>query len=159
MRPAALISALAVLAAGPAAADDYFADAQKEEVAYRIDRSRTNRQRWILGGLAGGTLLFGGLGLYFHLESRDLSDQVSAQGGEHTGRIYTPQVDATREDALSARTLAIAGYSAGGAALLATIVYFIVTDPGEEYVTLTPGAAPVVVPISGGAVLGAQVRF
>jgi hypothetical protein len=165
-----LLAALAVAAAPSVAhAQDYFGgDAPPEEITYRTDKPRTRNQRILLAGLFGGAALFGGAGLAFNLDSRSKSNQVSAVG-DHTGRVYTDDVDDTRRGALRSRTLAIVGYSAGGACLIAGVIAFFVTEPSTEVVTVgkdknkpptpTPTVPMSVTPLPGGGMVGAAWSF
>ncbi|HTM21975.1 MAG TPA: hypothetical protein VL172_15745 [Kofleriaceae bacterium] len=165
-----LLLALATAAPSVALADppDYFGgDAPPEDITFRNDKPRTTRQRILLAGLFGGAVVMGGVGLGFHLDSRSKSDQVSAVG-DHTGRVYTAEVDDTRRAALRSRTLAIVGYSAGGALLLAGIITYFVTQPGSDVVTVgkpknaTPPPPPVpvtIAPLPGGALAQAAWSF
>lgn len=108
-------------------------------------------------GLAGVGLLAGGLGVYFHLDGKDASDEVSA--GVYTGKAWTDkQVDLVHK-AEDDRTRAIVAYSIGGAALIGAIVYYIVTDPPSETTVIQPHAQPAVMPTQGGALLGGTWSF
>jgi hypothetical protein len=110
-----------------------------------------------VASLAGVGLLAGGLGVYFHLDGRDASDQVSA--GIYTGKAWSQKqvdlVDKAHDD----RTRAIVGYSIGGAALIGAIVYYIMTDPPSETTVIQPHSAPAVMPTQGGALLGGTWSF
>jgi hypothetical protein len=162
MRAKVLLLALAgVLAAtGVARADDYFGG-DDGRVVYRIDKDRSKNERLAIAGLAGGAVLFGGIGLLFHLDSRSASNEVSAVGS-HTGRTYTPAVDDTRSGALQSRNLAIVGYSIGGALLVSSVVALLLTEPGAELVTVgtEPQPSPVsITPLPGGAAIGGTWSF
>ena len=170
MRELALLAGIAVLLGGARArADtDYFgqdAPPGDEQIAFRVERSRTTKQRVLIASLLGGAAVAGGIGLYYHLDSRDKSGEVEAVG-EHSGRIYTPAVDAVRRGALDSRDRAIVGYAAGGLLLAGAVVALYVTDPGSETVTLSDDRTPPdpVVPVSilalpGGAGVAAGWRF
>ncbi|HEY4179938.1 MAG TPA: hypothetical protein VGM90_24015 [Kofleriaceae bacterium] len=107
--------------------------------------------------LAGVGLLAGGLGVYFHLDGKSASDDVSA--GVYTGKAWTPTQIALVDKAHDDRTRAIVGYSIGGAALIGAIVYWIVTDPPSETTIIQPHSAPAVMPTQGGALLGGTWSF
>jgi hypothetical protein len=151
----------------PACADtDYFGeDAPTQDISFRTDIPRTRTQRIVIASLFGGAAVFGGLGLAFHLDSRSKSDEVSALG-EHTGRIWDAAHEDTRASAETSRTLAIVGYSLGGALVIAGAVALYVTEPGTTIVTVgTERAAPAptvpvsLVPVRGGAVVGGAWSF
>ncbi|CAN5917541.1 hypothetical protein BH11MYX2_BH11MYX2_34100 [soil metagenome] len=108
--------------------------------------------------LAGVGLLAGGLGVYFNLDGRSASDDVSS--GVYTGMAWTPKQAALVDKAHDDRTRAIVGYSIGGAALIGAIVYYIITDPPSETTVIQPHtAAPAVMPTQGGALLGGTWSF
>lgn len=169
MRLPALIVGLAVVASAlPAHADgDYFNDASEgKEITFQLDRPRTSGQRLLIGGLLAGAALSAGVGLYFHLDSRDKTGDVEAVD-QHTGRIYTEEVAATRSGAFSSRRWAIAGYAVGGLFIAGTVVALAITDPGKERITVgKDGAEPPapVMPVSilmvpGGALVGGAWSF
>jgi hypothetical protein len=166
---ALLASAVAVAGSvRTASAQDYFGDdAPDDKIQFRTDIPRTTEQRIVIASLFGGAALFGGLGLLFHLDSRSKSDEVSA-AGEHTGLIYDPSLEDTRKGALRSRTLAIVGYSLGGALVIAGAVALYLTEPGTRVVTVgeekdePKPANPVpvsIVPIEGGAMVGGSWSF
>lgn len=149
------------LATSGAHADDYFGGEENGRVVYRIDGSRTKRQRVIIGALAGGAVAFGGIGLLFHLDSRSASNEVSAVG-DHTGRTYTQALDDERSRAVRSRKLAIAGYAVGGALVIGTAIALVLTEPDAELIRVDdqPQPSPVsVAPLPGGAVVGGTWSF
>lgn len=133
-----LVAAALVTAALPATAqaEDYFGGDGPPPMTFRTEKSRTRNQRLLLAGLFGGAVVTGGAGVLFHLDSRSKSDQISALPPDHTGRIYTDEVDDTRRGALRSRTLAAVGYGAGAAFLIAGVVAWYLTEPGTEVVTV-----------------------
>jgi len=151
---------------GPAlAGGDYFGeDAPEDQITFRKYKERTNKQRLFVGALLGGAVLFGGVGVYFNLDARSKSDEVSVVGS-HTGQIYTQELEDTRSGALSSRNFAIASYSVGGLFLIGAAVAFYMTDPGSEVLTVgnekppEPAVPVTVAPIPGGAVVGGTWRF
>ena len=167
----AAVLMLGVSVAAPSAladSNDYFGkDAPDEHVSFHIEKSRTKKQKIRLAILGAGAVLFGGAGLLFHLDSRSASNEVGAVG-THTGRVYTSELDDTRDRAYSSRTFAIVGYSIGGAFAVATIVVAILTQPGTERYTVgqeEEGAVPPVTsgvsvsPTNGGAYVGGTWSF
>lgn len=144
---------------------DYFGNKQvSQKVSFRQAKPRTHKQHMILAGLFGGALAFGGVGLYFHLDSRDATDKLQIATLEPT-LTYDRTVDSTRDRAFRSRTVAIVGYSIAGAFLAATVVALAMTQPGDEIVTVDDAAEPkTVVPVSiaptrGGAMVGKAWSF
>jgi hypothetical protein len=155
-----LLAILAMLV-GPFGGTRAAADEDEMAMSFEVDRERTKRDKILIASLGGGALLVGGIGLLFHLDSRDLSDAISASG-RHTGLTYTHDTDDTRRAALRSRAFTIASYGLGGGLLVATLVAYILTDPGTETITLDgEGARPPVAiePIVGGAVGTASWTF
>jgi hypothetical protein len=150
VRKAALALAVAVVASAVAPA----ARAESAALTFELDRERTFRQKMLIASFGAGALVVGGVGVLFHLDSRDKADAVSASGN-HTGRIYDGDVDDTRRAALRSRALTIASYGLAGGLLVTTLVLYVVTDPGTETITLDEAQArlPITIaPVTGGAV-------
>lgn len=121
---------------------------------------RTTENKLLVGGLVAGAAVVTGLGLYFHLDGKSASDEVSSDvfGGEE----WTADDAALFDQAESSRTKAIVAYSVGGALLIGAIVALIVTEPPSETTVLRPRAVravPTVAPAAGGAVLGGMWSF
>jgi hypothetical protein len=163
---AALVCTAAI--ARPTAAQDYFT-AKPEELHFRIERERTRTQRIVVVSLLGGAAVFAGIGALFSLDYRDKADSIEATGS-HTGRIYTAEIDAKRDDALMARDLSIASFGLGGGLLVAAAVYYVITDPGTQAVRYGPNGeivpvssvsrdATEIVPVAGGVVVGRRWSF
>jgi hypothetical protein len=125
----------------------YFAAPKGKDIVVtsRPDRSRKN----VLGlaTAAGASLVAGGVGLYFHVDSRDASRAISAPA--YTGAAWTDETQATYDRAHRSALLAGVFYGIGGAALLATAIAYIATEPAQEttiihpHVSLAPGGATV----------------
>lgn len=157
MRRALAILALASLL-GPAVARAQDA----APMTFEVDKERTTRDKLMIGAFGAGALVFGGIGLLFHLDSKDKSDAVSASG-RHTGLTYTAELDQTRKDALRSRNLTIASYGIGAGLLVTTFVVYLITDPGTETITLDDGRAALppisIEPVAGGAIATGGWRF
>ncbi|RMH41686.1 MAG: hypothetical protein D6689_10355 [Deltaproteobacteria bacterium] len=155
--------------AGPAGGGDrtsldYFSEQGQKPLTYWVEPPRTRGQKIVLASLAGATLAAGGLGLYFHLESKRASDEVSRFSGDHSGLVYTDEVDRRRRDALDNRTRAIAMYATGGVLLVGTVAYFIWTSPDPVERSYADDAEEAGrqtwwTPVPGGAVAGASWTF
>lgn len=131
---------------------------RKIEIVHRPERSLGNRL--LLAGIAGGGALAGGLGVYFHLESRDAANAVGADS--FTSTAWGPDDQANVDRAADNRSKAMVAYGIGGGLLLAAVVTLIVTEPAAETVVITPrtpSVTPTVSPAEGGAVLGGRWSF
>jgi hypothetical protein len=158
--------ALALALPGVSAADTDFFTAKPQGQAIKVTeaRSRTSGQRLLIGGLIGGAVLCAGAGLYFHLDSRSASNEVSRV--DQSNEVWTRDRQDTYDRAHRSRTGAIVGYAGGGAILIAAAVVLIVTDPGTE--VKDTGIAKVaggklqglaLSPLEGGALMEAAWRF
>lgn len=160
--PRLVAIALAVgcaLASAPARAQDYFAGAG-EPISFEVDRPRSRSDKILIASLFGGSVLFAGVGLLFHLDSRDKSDAVSTSAGKHTGKVYTVDLDDTRRGALRSRNVTIASYAVSGGFLVGTFIAYLITDPGRERITVGEEPARLSVqPTAGGALVGTWWRF
>ena len=157
--------------AGPARAQesDYFRQGGTGELTFKVDRERNTRQRVLIASLFGSSVLFAGVGLLFHIDSKNKSDEVSTDAGRHSGRIYTAELDDTRSAAIRSRNLAVASYAVGGGFLIGTFIAYLLTDPGQETLEVgtevvgrrSDGARPrvLVEPTEGGALVGGAWRF
>jgi hypothetical protein len=121
------------------------------------DRSTNNKLA--LASIAGGGLLLGAVGLYFHLDSRDAADQVGSL--VETSHTWSAADQAVYDRAGSSGTKAKAFYALGSLAVLTAIVGYIITEPPTETTVIRPHRAPkpVVAPEPGGAVLGGVWSF
>jgi len=128
-------------------------------VKYHPDRSRENITMVALLGGAG--LLFGGVGLYFHFDSRSASDEVKSQ--RYTGQTWTQEREDTFDRAHRSAAIAGVAYGIGGALLIATAVAYIVTEPPLETLVIHPHTSPkpvtIVAPIPGGAFVSRGWEF
>jgi hypothetical protein len=126
------------------------------EIVVDIPGVRSTQTRLMLGGLAAATLIVGGIGLYFHVESRDAANEVSRQ--IFAGETWTQARQDRVEDAERSKTRAIIGSTAGGLLLAGTITALILTEPKSERAVIRPRHAGVV-PVPGGAIAGAGWSF
>ena len=148
----------------PASGDDYF-QADPDPVTFRLELERTRTQNIALLSLFGGSVVFAGAALAFHLDSRSKADDVSATGS-HTGHVYTTELDDRRRAAIRSRNLAIGGYAIASGLAVAGIVLVFVTDPGTQGYRYGPngemipvGPHNLVVPVAGGALIGRAWEF
>lgn len=166
VRPTAALALLflALAWAGPARAQQqpgYFQQGGTDSLVFKVDRERNTRQRVLIASLFGASILFGGVGVLFHIDSRNKSDEVSTDAGRHSGRIYTEELEDTRQAAIRSRNLTIASYSVGAGFLVGTFIAYLLTDPGQETVRVGTEAASrvMVAPTRGGALVGGAWSF
>jgi hypothetical protein len=133
----------------PRAAD---ARPRGRDITIEIPGERPMNNKLLVGGLAGGGLLVGALGLYFHLDSRTASDDVSSQ--KLTGRAWTTTAQALADRADRSATRAGVAYGIGGALVVAAIVTWIATEPASTTEVIHTGPAPAFIPTKEGAALG-----
>jgi hypothetical protein len=161
----AAVGAVLVLLAGGARvqAQEYFRKGGNDSLDFTVDRERNSRQKVLIASLFGGSILLGGVGLLFHIDSRNKSDDVSTDAGRHTGRIYTEELEDIRRSAIHSRNFAIASYALSGGLLVGTFIAYLLTDPGQETVRVRPEPARrarlMLAPTEGGALVGGAWRF
>lgn len=127
----------------------------RREIVVETPGERSTSNKLLCGGLAAAGLVAGALGVYWHLDSRDAADAVSAD--TFTGRAWSAEDVALVDQADRSKTRATVAYGLGGALLVAAVVTFIVTDPPSERSVIRTGA--IVAPTSGGAVVGGMWSF
>jgi hypothetical protein len=129
------------LAAPAAAQPDYFKrESDEEKVTFRVAKKRSTENKIVLGAMAGTAVLGGALGLIFHLRYSGKSGDVEASSS--TGQTWSEELQDTYDSAITSRNVAVAGYAVGGAATIAAVVYFVLTDPGDELVEAKAFVAP-----------------
>jgi hypothetical protein len=119
------------------------------------DRSRDNIL--LISGMAGAGAILSGVGLYFHLDARSASNQVSAS--TPTDKAWTKSEQALYDEAHSSTTKAAVFYGIGGALVLASVITLMVTQPESETTIIHPHGTPTVAPTPGGALVGGAWRF
>ena len=130
------------------------------DIVIETPGERPLENKLLVGGLAGAGVLASALGLYFHLDSRSASSDVSAS--KFTGHAWTADDQALVDRADRSRGRAIIGYSVGGALLIVAAITLIVTEPRSETTVIHPHRArsiPVVAPTEGGALFGGMWSF
>lgn len=154
MKYAVGVLAIAILAS----ASPRVARADEKAITIVAPGERPMKNKLVLGGIAGAALLTGAVGFYFHLDSREASDEVGTD--VFTGTAWSPAHQALVDRADSSRTKAIGMYTVGGVFLVGAVVYWIMTDPPDETIVIRPrGAQPTIAPTTGGAILGGTWSF
>jgi hypothetical protein len=134
----------------------YKAPIRPREIVVDVPGVRSTQTRLILGTLAAATVIVGGIGLYFHVESRDAANEVSRSVFD--GETWTQARQDRLEEGERARSRAIVSYTFGGLLLTGTVVALILSEPRSERHVIRPRHAGVA-PIPGGAIAGAGWSF
>ena len=137
-----VIICLAAVPRGAAAGDPH-------DIVVEIPGERSTTNIIVLGGVTGAAAIAGIIGVYFHLDSRTISNDLSSS--KATGKAWTPDDVKKESQASDDRTRAAVAYSIGGALLVGAAVAFIVTEPTSEHRIITPHTA--VQPTQGGALV------
>jgi hypothetical protein len=124
----------------------------RREITIEVPGERTQNQKLMLGGLLAAGVLVSSLGLYWHLDSRDASNEVSA--GAFTGEGWTEEHVGLVERAERSKTRATIAYSIGGAFLIGTVAAWILTDPKSEKTVIRTGV--IVTPTSDGGAMASK---
>lgn len=135
--------------------------ASGRDIVVVIPGERSSGNLGLCAGLAGGGLLVGAVGLYFHLQSKSDADAVSAH--EITGKQWTTADQATFDHAHDNAVKAGIFYGIGGALAISAIVTWIVTEPKAEKRVIHPhgggSGQATFAPTPGGALVGRAWRF
>jgi hypothetical protein len=127
----------------------------QKDIVVRTEPDRSRNNVIVLASLAGAAVAFGGVGLYFHLDSKSASDEVSAKNVKNTA--WTAADAVTLDRANSSATKAEVFYGIGGALLVGAAVAFIITAPKPE--TTVIHSHVVAAPTPGGAMIGGVWSF
>lgn len=121
---------------------------RRKEIVVNVPGERSRNNKLALAATLGVGVIAGAIGVYYHLDSKDAVDQVSAS--KFTGRIWTQERQDLVERAEGARGKAAIAYGIGGVFVIGAVVGFIVTEPKSHREVLRPHVAlgP------GGAVVG-----
>ena len=116
-----------------------------EDIVVTTPGERSTKNIAILASIAGAGALLGGVGVYFNLDSRSAADSVSAHSPTSTP--WTPQRQASFDQAHDSGVKAEIFYGLGGALVIGAVVGMIVTVPKSEttvihpHITVQPGGA------------------
>lgn len=139
----------------------YFAAPKGKDIVIKSypDRSQTNI--WALSITAGVGVVLGGVGAYYHFDSRDQSNKINAH--RFTGEAWTAERQAIFDDAHSSAVKAGVFYGIGGVLILGAAIAYIATEPKMETIVIHPHVDPkptaLVAPTPGGALVGGTWSF
>ncbi|MEO6777386.1 MAG: hypothetical protein ABI467_30945 [Kofleriaceae bacterium] len=127
----------------------------RKDIVIKVYRDRDTHNMLMLGGIAGLGAVLGAVGAYYNLDSRDAARAVSPK--MPTSQPWTATQQADFDRAHSSGVKAGIFYGLGGAAVLASVVLFIATAPGEESTVIHPHYA--IAPTPGGAFVARAWSF
>jgi hypothetical protein len=141
-------------------------------VRYYPDRSRTNIR--MLAVAAGASVVFGAVGLYYHLDARSAASDFAAKPSCSLGDggyvcvptvVWTPERQAAYERADRSASISGVSYGIGAALIVATAIAFIATEPAMQTKTIHPHTnrdrkpQALIAPTRGGAFVGSTWSF
>jgi hypothetical protein len=118
---------------------------------------RTKSNITMLATTAGASVVLGAVGLYFHLDARSASNEVSAKS--YTSEPWSTDKADTFDRAHRSSVMAGVFYGIGGGLLLTTAIMYIATEPKAEKIVIHPHTSALVIPTRGGAMVGGAWRF
>jgi hypothetical protein len=124
--------------------------ARSRDLTIEVPGERSRNNKLIIGGIFGGGVLVSALGLYYHLDSRDAANEVSAD--RFNGKSWSEKQDDLVARADRSKTRATVAYAIGGGLLIGAIVAYIVTAPKSETAVIHTGGVVVVPTDEGGMV-------
>ena len=139
----------------------YFAAPTGRDIVIKSYPDRPRNQILAISIAAGVGVALGGVGAYYHLDSRDQSNKINAHS--FTGESWTPERTAIYDEAHSSAVKAGVFYGIGGAFLLGAAIAYIVTEPKMETIVIHPHVDPkptaLLAPTRGGALVGGTWSF
>ena len=118
---------------------------QHKDIVVTTPGERSSKNIAILASIAGAAAAFGGIGLYFNLDSQSAANDVSAHRA--TSLAWTAERQATYDRAHDSGVKAGIFYGIGGALIVGAVVGLIATVPASEttvihpHITVQPGGA------------------
>jgi hypothetical protein len=131
--------------------------ATAKDIVIETPGERTSANKLLLAGLTVTGGIAAALGVYWHLDGRSASDDVSADS--FTGEPWSDDKQALVDRADRSRTRATIAYGVGGALLVTAVIALIATEPESTTTVIHTTPVPTVSPIEGGAMLGGAWSF
>lgn len=133
------------------------APTRTREIVIDVPGERTLNNKLLVGGLTAAGVIAGALGVYWHLDSRDASNEVSADA--YTGKAWTDEQVGLVDRADRSKTRATIAYSLGGAILIGAIATYILTEPASEKAIIRTGGVGVTPTEHGGTLVTRMWSF
>ena len=135
-----------------------FADAPRgREIQVEVPGERSQNNKILCASIGAAGVIASALGLYWHLDSRDASNEVNAD--VFTGEAWTDEKNALVDRAERSKTRATIAYSFGGALLIGAIATFIFTSPKSETTIIRTGGVTVTPTDDGGGMVSRMWSF
>jgi hypothetical protein len=134
----------------------YKSPIRPREIVVDIPGVRPTQTKLMLYSLAAASVIAGGIGLYYHLDSRSAANTVSRS--LFSGETWTQDRQDRLEEGERSKTRAAVAYTVGGLFVTGTIIALILTEPKSERTVIRPRHAGIA-PTPGGAVAAAGWSF
>jgi hypothetical protein len=129
-----------------------------EDIVIQTPGTRPTLNLVTISVVAGLGVVAGGIGVYENLEARKAANDLSGDG--NPSRTWTPALANEQHDLHHDNTGAAIGYSVGGALLVGTVVFVLLTQPPGTTTVIHPRLRHAsVAPTAGGAMLGGSWSF
>jgi len=139
----------------PAAAQP--APRHMRDITIEVPGERSRNNKLVIGGVAAAGAIVSVLGVYWHLDSRDASNEVSADA--FTGKAWGDDEIALVDRAERSKTRATVAYSIGGALLIGAVAAWIFTAPKSETAIIRTGVIVTPPDHGGGGVVSKMWSF
>ena len=127
------------------------------EIKIEVPGERSRENKMIVGGIAAAGVIASALGVYWHLDSRDASKQVSAD--YFTGKAWNDDRVDLVDRAERSKTRATIMYSIGGALIIGAIAAWIYTEPKSETQIIRTGGVALTPTEDGGGLVSRMWSF
>lgn len=127
------------------------------DIKIEVPGERSRNNKLVIGGVAAAGAIVSLLGVYWHLDSRDASNEVSADA--FTGKAWGDDEIALVDRAERSKTRAIVAYSIGGAMLVGAVAAWIFTAPRSETAIIRTGVIVTPPDRGGGGVVSKMWSF
>jgi hypothetical protein len=127
------------------------------EIVVEVPGERSKNNKILVASLGAAGVIASALGLYWHLDSRDASKEVTAD--YFTGEAWTAEKVALVDRAERSKTRATIAYSFGGALLVGAIATWIITAPKSETTIIRTGGVVVTPTPDGGGMVTRMWSF
>ncbi len=126
-----------------------------KDVVITVPGERSRNNIILMASIAGAGAVLGGIGLYYNLDARSASNDVTAVEQAHVP--WTTALQAKYDQAHDSSVKAGVFYGLGGAVVIGAIVGLIITEPKSETTVIHPHA--MIAPTAGGGIVAGTWSF